>query len=133
MAATKTATARSTSPVIIHAAAATINAIGTKRSAHVFARRTPGADFACAALTNLMIPSYVLFSAVDVATNSKGAPAFNTPLDTASFSTRCTGSGSPVRADSSRVAVPSKFPSHGVISPPRTNNRSPMRISSMAI
>ena len=44
VAATKTATALSISPVINQAIPATASATGTKRAAHLFANRTPGAE-----------------------------------------------------------------------------------------
>ena len=64
---------------------------------------------------------------------SKGAPALRTPLETSSPASRCTGKGSPVSADSSRVARALKIPSVGVISPERMSKRSPMFTLSMAI
>ena len=75
----------------------------------------------------------MLFSDVVVATNSKGPPAFNTPLEISSATARSTGSGSPVNADSSKVASIRKRPSVGVISPERISNRSPIALSSTLI
>ncbi|CAB4583006.1 unannotated protein [freshwater metagenome] len=63
-----------------------------------------------------------------MAINSKGAPALTIPLFIGSNSSRVIGSGSPVRADSSRMAETHNCPFVGTISPDLTKRRSPTTI-----
>ncbi len=115
MATTSTATARTGSPASAHAPPARRSVRGTKTTASRSASRTKGAEEAWASATRRTRPAYVDRSAVAVASRSSGAPALTAPLRTTSPAGCSTGRGSPVSADSSSVAGPSRRPSTGTI------------------
>ena len=126
VATTRTARPLTGSPLSHHAIPASAMASGVNTKAAWSARRADGALASCADLTSRTMPANVLAAALVVACMSNGAPALTVPLRRASLVWRITGSGSPVRADSSITAGPVMTrPSVGTASPLATSRRSP--------
>ncbi len=107
---------------------------GTKTPAILSAMRSMGALELVAASTSRMIPAKVVSSPTAHAsiTNQPRVAAVAPVTESPGFFS--TGTGSPVRADSSRRPAPSTTtPSTGTDSPARTTRRSPTATSSVAI
>ena len=133
VATTSTSASRTGSPDAHHAIPAIANDSKVKGIATRSAMRTTGACESCACFTNAMICWYCESAATARASISIASAPLTPPDGMRSPFACSTGSGSPVREDSSVVAwSDSSVPSTGTVWPGRTSSRSPTFTSSMA-